>query len=85
MSWPLLESGAEHLNHLNCSSNVSVNYFNREGQSMATSSIHKKKSAVAVAKSTLPSWLQQYKEESRRNSNMINDNEVIAKKKKKFS
>lgn len=51
---------------------------------MATSIIHKKKSAVAVAKSTLPSWLQQYKEESRRNSNMINDNQVIAKKKKKI-
>ncbi|KAA8534584.1 hypothetical protein F0562_032157 [Nyssa sinensis] len=61
-SWSLLTTGLEK--HLTCCVDCSAN-FNREAHSIASGTL-KYESSITSTSSSLPSWLQQYKEENRK-------------------
>ncbi|KAA8539101.1 hypothetical protein F0562_025793 [Nyssa sinensis] len=69
-SWSLFKPGVEK--HLTCCTDCSAN-FNREAASSIASSTLNYESTTTSTSSSLPSWLQQYKEENRRQT--INDQE----------
>ncbi|XP_059665881.1 protein SMAX1-LIKE 3-like [Cornus florida] len=67
--WSLLKNEVEQ--QMTCCTDCSAN-FRREAQSIATTT-HNHESTTTSTSSSLPSWLQQYKEEKRREN--INDQE----------
>ncbi|XP_044460884.1 protein SMAX1-LIKE 3-like [Mangifera indica] len=64
-AWPLFEGGVDNHFYSSCSPS-----FNRESQKKDSNN-----AITVAANSTLPSWLRQYKEESRKNA--INDQECV--------
>ncbi|KAK9282882.1 hypothetical protein L1049_011107 [Liquidambar formosana] len=73
ITWPLLETGNDK--HLTCYTDYSVN-FDREARNMVSSIRNNESTTTTIStSSSLPSWLQQYKEENRRQT--LNEQEYV--------